>query len=115
MARTNKNELIVKLKEELDSTIRLVVSAREKLEAEFTKYYSDKMAAMDDKFLRKLKELTSSFNSLTESKIRLDKAEKALERDLTAAEELDAVKNFLIELPNSDFHILLNDVRDGRD
>ena len=57
---------------------------------------------MDDKFLKKLKELTASFNSLTESKIRLDKAEKAIEEDMSPEEEQEAVIRYLADLPGSD-------------
>ena len=54
--------------------------------------------SVDDKFLKKLKELTASFNSLTESKIRLDKATKAVERDLTPEEEQEAVVGYLVDM-----------------
>lgn len=95
---SKRNEIIVRLKDELDSTIKLVVHAREALSNELDGEWAQKKLGIDDKFLRKLKELTASFNSLTESKIRLDKAERAMESDLTAEEEAEAVVSYLSQL-----------------
>lgn len=97
MPRT-RNAVIVKLKEELDAAIELVVHARESLDNELSSEWAQKKLSVDDKFLKKLAQLTASFNSLTESKIRLDKAEKAMERDMTPDEEAEAVTRYLADL-----------------
>lgn len=111
----SKNEVFVALKNELDSAIKLVVHARESLDNELNTEWAQKKLSVDQNFLKKLKELTASFNSLTESKIRLDKAEKAIERDLTPEEELAAVKGYLIELEPWDLTQLVKIVRAERD
>lgn len=95
---STRNAVVTKLKEELDSTIKLVVHARESLDNELDSEWAQKKLSVDEKFLKKLAQLTASFNSLTESKIRLDKAEKAMERDLTPAEEQEAVVGYLASL-----------------
>lgn len=100
----NKNELVTKLKDELDRTIALVVRTREAIEQELIGPITGvtKSWVVDRAFVTKLKELTTSFNSLTESKIRLDKAEKAMEADLTPAEERAAVVGYLATVPWND-------------
>ena len=111
----SKNEVFVQLKNELDSAIKLVVHARESLDNELSTEWAQKKLSVDANFLKKLKELTASFNSLTESKIRLDKAEKAIERDLTPEEECEAVKLYLMELSPIDLRTLVKEVRERRD
>lgn len=95
---STRNAVITKLKEELDAAIKLVVHARESLDNELDSEWAQKKLSVDANFLKKLAQLTASFNSLTESKIRLDKAEKAMERDLTPAEEQEAVVGYLAQL-----------------
>lgn len=95
---STRNQIIVRLKEELDSAIKLVVHARESLENELDSEWAQKKLSVDEKFLKKLAQLTASFNSLTESKIRLDKAEKAMERDMTPEEEREAVVLYLASM-----------------
>lgn len=109
-----KNEVFVKLKDELDKTIKLVVHARESLDNELDSEWAQKKLSVDKAFLAKLKELTSSFNSLTESKIRLDKAEKAIEAELTPAEEREAVKRYLMDMVPSDMVQLVKEAREAR-
>jgi hypothetical protein len=95
---STRNAVITKLKTELDAAISLVVHARESLDNELDSEWARKKLSVDAQFLKKLAQLTASFNSLTESKIRLDKAEKAMERDLTPAEEQEAVVGYLAQL-----------------
>lgn len=110
-----KNELILRLKDELDRTIALVVHARESLENELDSEWARKKLAVDKAFVSKLKELTASFNSLTESKIRLDKAERAMEADMTPSEEREAVKIYLSNMPPLDMVQLCKEAREMRD
>lgn len=102
---SSKNEIVTKLKDELDRAIVLVVKTREVLELELfgdPAWKNAKPTSVDKLFVTKLRELTASFNSLTESKIRLDKAEKAMEADLTPAEERAAVVGYLATIPWND-------------
>ena len=92
------NQIVLKLRQELDKGLALIVHAREALENELNNEFAQKKLFIDDKFVKKLRELTGAFNSLTESKIRLDKAEKAMEADMTAEDEWAAVVQFLREL-----------------
>lgn len=111
----NKNAQIIQLSTELDKTIALVVHARESLTNELDSEWAQKKLSVDDKFLKKLKELTASFNSLTESKIRLDKATKAVERDLTPEEERDAVVGYLMDMNPWEMSQLCKKARAQRD
>ena len=108
----NKNELILKLKDELDKAIGLVVHTRESLENELSTEWAQKKLSVDKAFVSKLRELTSAFNSLTESKIRLDKAERAMEADLTPAEEREAVRVYLSQLRPREFEAIVREARD---
>jgi uncharacterized protein YdcH (DUF465 family) len=110
----SKNEVFVRLKDELDKTIALVVHARESLDNELDSEWAQKKLSVDKAFLAKLKELTASFNSLTESKIRLDKAEKAIEKELTPEEEREAVKYYLMAMKPSDMVQLVKEAREAR-
>ena len=98
MSSNSRNIVVIRLKAELDAAIELVGHARESLYNEMQSEWAQKKLSVPDSFLKKLKELTSSFNSLTESKIRLDKAERAMEADMTPAEEIETVVRFLQEL-----------------
>ena len=93
-----RNKVIVRLKHELDAAIELVAHARESLSNEMQTEWAQKKLGVDSTFLKKLKEMTSSFNSLTESKMRLDKAEKQMEADMTPAEEQEAVLAYLRDM-----------------
>lgn len=104
-----RNKMILRLKEELDATLRVVASTREQLSKEGE--LLEKAGLVDDKFLRKLKELTASFNSLTESKIRLDKAERAMEEDLTPEEERQAVLSYLVSCGWNEFQAVVSEAR----
>jgi|ERR1700759_50008 len=110
----DRNQVFVKLKEELDATIKLVVHARESLDNELDTEWAQKKLSVDKGFLAKLKELTASFNSLTESKIRLDKAEKAIESELTLEEERQAVIMYLAEMVPADMRELCKQARQRR-
>lgn len=101
----SKNEVVTKLKTELDRAIALVVKTREVLELELfgdPRWANAQPTSVDKLFVTKLRELTASFNSLTESKIRLDKAEKAMEAELTPAEERAAVVGYLAAIDWND-------------
>lgn len=102
-----RNKIILQLKDELNAALELISNSR--------KLLSDRVyQADDDKFLRRLKDMTASFNSLTESKIRLDKAERAMEADMTPEEERAAVKSYLADLLPSELRALVAEIRRER-
>jgi uncharacterized protein YdcH (DUF465 family) len=90
-----RNKVIVRLKNELDAAIELVSHTRESLTNELDTEWAKKKLSVDTGFLKKLQQMTASFNSLTESKMRLDKAEKQMEADMTPDEEAEAVLAYL--------------------
>lgn len=83
----------IRLKNELNLMLELVVNIRERLESELKDAVSDKFINRD--FVSKLKDLSQIFERLTSARIQLDKAERAMEAELTPAQEKDAVKNFV--------------------
>lgn len=109
--------MVGRLKEELLAALAVVAHARESLTNEMNSEWAQKKLSVDDKFLRKLKEMTASFNSLTESKIRLDKAEMALEADLSPDEEHEVVLNYCTAMTPGEFRGFVAEVkrRTGRD
>lgn len=110
----SKNEQVFQLKKELDASLRLIVHARESLENELDTEWAQKKLGIDKAFVSKLKELTSAFSSLTDAKIRLDKAEKGLEAEMTLTEEREAVKLYLMDMKPSDFVQLVKEAREAR-
>lgn len=90
-----RNERVIRLKEELNRILELVVHSREALENELKSETAQRKLFIDEKFIKKLKELTGCYNALTQSRIQLDKAERTLEKELTPGEERDAVVEFI--------------------
>lgn len=93
-----RNERVIRLKEELNLILELVVHSREALKNELSTEFAQKRLSVDKTFLTKLKELTACYNSLTDARIRLDKADRSLEKDLSPAEEKEAVREFILSL-----------------
>lgn len=93
-----KNERVVRLKDELNRVLDLVVHSRKALENELSGGIASQAQFIDKTFVSKLKDLTSCYNTLTDSRIRLDKAEASLEKDLTPEDEKQAVYEFLLAL-----------------
>lgn len=114
MPAVQRNQMILRLKEELNAALAVVSHARESLTNEMNGEWAQKKLSVDDKFLRKLKEMTASFNSLTESKIRLDKAERAMEADMTPEEEREVVKQYLAAMAPIDLRTLVAEIRRER-
>jgi hypothetical protein len=77
--------------------LAIVVKAREALEYEMDEVRNPdkKIDFVGSDYLRKIKEITVSFNNLTDSSIRLAKAEKELENDMTPDEEREAVAEYI--------------------
>lgn len=86
------------LKTELNAILALVQHSREALQNELSSETAQKKLFIDEKFIKKLKELSSCFGSLTDARIRLEKAEKAMEKEFTPEQEKQAVREFVAEL-----------------
>jgi hypothetical protein len=107
-----RNERVVRLKEELNLILQLVVHSRESLDNELDSEFAQKKLSIDEKFLRKLKELTACYNSLTDARIRLDKSERSLEKEMTPAEERETVRAFIRSMEiNERSEFLKNEVQ----
>lgn len=107
--------MVVRLKDELQATIDVVAHTRESLTRELGEQTDrwSKLGASKE-FIARLKDLTSSFNSLTEAKIRLDKAEKSLEEDMTPEEEYQVVLQYLVDMEPEAYKVGMKSVRKRR-
>lgn len=104
---TERSARALLLKNELNVILELVVHAREALENELKSEFAQKKLGIDKPFLDKLKGLTACFTELTASRIRLDKAEKEMEAEMTPAEELDAIEKHVASLDNEErYHLI---------
>lgn len=105
MAKTTlreRNERVIRMKDELIKVLDLVSRCRQSIEDEVSTGVAAKMKSIDVDFLKRLKELSVIFNNMTDARIRLDKAEKMLENDLTPAEEQQAVIDYIKALPSQE-------------
>lgn len=93
-----KNERVVRLKDELNKVLDLVVHSRQALENELSGGIAQKAQFIDKVFVSKLKDLSSCYNTLTDSRIRLDKAEASLEKDMTPEDEKRAVTEYVMAM-----------------
>jgi hypothetical protein len=99
---TVRNERVMRLKDELNKILSLVVDSREALTRELElaeSPYKKEKESITTNYLKKLRELTVMFRELTASRIALDKAERTLERDMTPADAKAAVQEFILSLP----------------
>lgn len=101
---------VIRLKEELNLILEVVVHAREALSNELKSEVAQKKLSIDAKFLGKLRALTSAYRELTDARIRLDKSERTLEKELTPAEELEAVREHVLSLENPERGKFLRDL-----
>ncbi len=105
---TERSARAIRLKEELNLILELVVHSRESLNNELNSEFAQKKLSVDKPFISKLKDVSACYNSLTDARIRLDKAEKALEAEMTPAEEMAAVRAFIMALDNKERIMFLN-------
>lgn len=89
---------VIRLKEELNLILELVVHSREALNNELSSEFAQKKLSIDKEFLSKLKDLSACYNTLSASRIQLDKSERSLEKEMTPAEEKGAVRDFILAL-----------------
>jgi hypothetical protein len=111
-AQAEMERLVVRLQDELDRLIKLYVFARESLENEMLSGVGYKKMGLNEKDVKKLKELTVGMNSLIESKIKWDKAQKQLAATMTPKEEMDAVFKYICTLSGEDQHLLRDRLND---
>jgi len=84
----------IRLKDELNRMLALVKNMRERLESELTDAASANF--INREFVGKLKDVTQSYERLTNASINLAKAEKLLEEQLTPEQERAAVRTFVL-------------------
>lgn len=82
---------VVRMADELDNLIKLVTFARESVETEIFSGVGYAKKGMTDKDIKKVKDLAATWNSVVESKIRFDRAAKAMADAMTPEEEKAAV------------------------
>lgn len=99
---TERSARALLLKNELNVILELVVHAREALQSELSTEFAQKKLSIDKPFLDKLKGLTACFTELTASRIRLDKAEKEMEAEMTPVEELNAIESHVMSMANEE-------------
>lgn len=104
---------VIRLKEELNLILELVVHSRESLENELDTEFAQKKFSIDKSFLAKLKDLTACYDKLTDARIRLDKSEKAMEAEMTPQEEKAAVRAFILSLENKERIQFLNSLMEA--
>lgn len=83
----------IRLRNELQMILELVVNIRGRLESELAEAVSANF--INKEFVTKLKDLTACYQTLTTCQINLNKSEKAMEEAMTPAQELKAVKDFI--------------------
>lgn len=97
----------IRIKDELNKILELVVHSREALENELSTEFAQQKRGIDDKFLRKLEGLSKCYVQLTDAQTRLHKSEKAMEDELTPAQEKAAVLEYVASLPNEESYLLI--------
>jgi len=85
----------VSLVQELDNILRALAFQRETLETNMMAGQAFKGEFFDPKLVVALKELTLSYSSAVNAKIKLDKHMKQIAETMTYDEQVDAVVNFV--------------------
>lgn len=101
---------VVRLEDELDRMIKLVSMQRRALENEMFSGMAYKEMAVQEKGVKVLKDLTAACNSLTDSKVRLEKTAKDRAAKMTPEEEQQAVLVYLKSVTNADRAALLKKI-----
>lgn len=83
----------IRLRNELQMILELVVNIRGRLQTELDDAVSAKF--INKEFVTKLKDLTACYQTLTSCQVQLTKSEKLMEDAMTPAQELKAVKDFI--------------------
>lgn len=96
--REHYTKMVVRLQDEIERLLKLYVFQREALETEMYDGMGYKKLTADEKFVKKLKELTIGMNSLVESRIKWDRAQAKMAESMTPTQEMDAVVNYVMTL-----------------
>lgn len=97
-----RKERIARLRQELNAQLDLISYSREQLEEEVKTSLDHKGYTTSVDFIKKLRELSACFGSVTDARIRLLKAEKAHEDDMSPDDEKRAVRSFVRSLECSE-------------
>ncbi len=81
--------------EEVERCIRMLHTILDTLEAELTFAMGLKNPGLPKGCLTQMKEAVACLNSLTDSKVRLDKSAKLMADSMTSEEETEAVRSFV--------------------
>lgn len=100
----------IRLKEELNMILELVVHSRQALENELSSEFAQKKLSVDKAFISKLKDLSGCYHSLTASRIQLDKAERQMEAEMTPAQEKQAVRDFVASLGTDESYDIIHEM-----
>jgi len=101
-----RRERVARLRDELNAQLDLICFSRESLQKSLTQSIDPYELSTSVEHLKKLAEMTRGFNSLTDARIRLLKAEKQSEDDMTPEQERNVVQDFvrgLAQKERSDF------------
>lgn len=98
----------LRVRNELGLILELVVNIRVRLEQELADAVSAKF--INKEFVTKLKDLTACYQTLTQCQIQLNKSEKAMEDDMTPAQEKAAVMAFVKALDGSERYDVIHDL-----
>ena len=94
---TERSARAIRLRNELNLILELVVKMRERLERELAESDQVQSKFIGKDFIDKVNKLAQSYERLTSSRIALVKAEKAAEDEMTPAQEMEAVRTFVLE------------------
>lgn len=100
---TERTARAIRLKNELNLFLEMVADMRQRLLNELDDAAKAGNSQYIDKtFLSKLKDLSTCYERLTKCRIDLNKAEKQMEDEMTPAEEMETVRNFVMALDNTE-------------
>lgn len=95
LALAKMDHQVVRIADELEKLLKIAKYIRECLEAEITGGLGYKKMGVTDKAVKMFKDLTACMNSVTESQIRFNKAEKDMASKMTPNDEKLAVLKYL--------------------
>lgn len=104
----SKTARAIRLKDELQKMLQLVVNVRSRLETELEDAVQAKF--IDRTYVGKLKDLATMYERLTGSHIQLLKTEKTIEDAMTPAQEKQAVRDFVASLSLTEGGDLIEDL-----
>lgn len=111
-AKASHEHMVTRLQDELDRMIKLLSHAREATENELFEGLGYKKLALTDKDLKKLNGLADLAKSVVDTKVKFDKAMKAMADRMTPAEEKAAVVAYLKACEAQDRADIINRIKD---